>query len=412
MLIWLKMGWRNLWRNRGRTLLQVMAIAGGLLIAIFFRNLAAGSYEKMIYDGTRSGSGHVGFYHNRYLKERKTSFCFPSDEILSGLRKEKGIKHIFPRLIIPGLVQSSRESKGVLVLGMDIEAEKEANPLLDEKKLLSGTLPIGENRTKILIGLKMSQRLQVKMGNKIVVSFQNADGEIANELFRVGGIFQTGISQIDSDMAFVDRETLSKMFGKTGVLHEIAVVLENRHAVPEFLGRIKSHITMPGSVQAFPWMEAMPELYSAIRLDRVQFYISMAILYFLISIGAVNTLLMSVTERTREFGLMRALGLNSTAIRKIILAEALVLGVFGSMLGLALGIMASSYTGKYGLDLSSLVGKTEMAGILVDPIIFSVWDIPAMVVAVIAMIVLVIVTSLYPARRALKIRPSEAMRKY
>lgn len=411
-MFWLKMGWRNLWRNRGRTFLQVLAIAGGLMIGIFFRNLAAGSYEKMIFDGTRSGSGHVGLYHQDYFRDRKTISCFSPAGILARLQENPMVRNVFPRLIVPGLIQSSRESNGTLLLGLDIETEKTVNPLLKRQNLTAGTFPVGDQKTNLLIGSGLAQRLQVKVGNKLVVTFQDAEATFSNHLFRVAGIFHTGITQFDRDVALVDRQTLAKAFGKTEVVHEIAVVLEDRHTLPEFLNWVRGQGNLPGQVQAYPWMEAMPELYGAIRLDGVAFEIMMGILFFLIGIGTVNTLLMSVTERTREFGLLRALGLNSSGIQKTVFAEALVLGILGVTLGVMLGCAASSYTYRYGLDLSRLIGKTEVAGILVDPLIFSIWDLSSMTFFAIVMMIMVVLTSIYPTHRALKIRPAEAMRQH
>ncbi len=412
MSIWLKMGWRNLWRNRGRTFLQLLSIAGGLAVTIFFRNLAVGSYEKMIYDGTRAGSGHVGFYLDGYLKERKTTQCFPPGEILAAVRKDPLVESVFPRLIVPGLAQSSRESKGALFLGVDVEAEKTANPVLARKTMVAGNIPTGYDRGKAYIGVKLAQRLQVKVGNKLVLSFQDSGGKIANELFRVCGIFQSGVSQVDGDMIFLDRECLSSVFGRADAVHEIAVILKDRARMPEFLSSVGKSIPIPASVKAYPWMEAMPELYGGIRIDTVQGAIMMGIIFILIAIGTANTLLMSVTERTREFGLLRALGLDSGSIRKVVFAESVFLTLVGGGLGLLTAAIATEYSRHFGMDFSKFMGTPELAGIQVDPVIFGRWDLDAMGIMVSLMVVLVMVSSLYPAHRALKIRPAEAMRKF
>lgn len=158
----------------------------------------------------------------------------------------------------------------------------------------------------------------------------------------------------------------------------------------------------------------MPQMFQMIELDRVGYLIFVGFLYLLIAIGTVNTLLMNVTERTREFGLLRAMGCNSANLRRMIVAEALVLGLLGAGVGTAAGSVLTWYYSLSGLDLRPLMGNKdlEVAGIVFDPVVFTMWNVPAMVGAVAAMVILVLIASLYPARKALKIRPAEAMRRY
>ncbi|MBF0547573.1 MAG: ABC transporter permease [Candidatus Riflebacteria bacterium] len=411
-MLWIKIGWRNLWRSKARTLLQTAAIAGGIFLTVFFRNLTAGSYAQMIREGTKIGSGHVGFYLDHYLEDRKAEQFFLSTKIIPELRKNQLIDHFFERLTIPGLIQSSRESCGAAIYGMDILAEKDTNPIFQPKNFATGTLSINENRDKAMIGFVMAKSLQVTVGNKIVLSFQDQSGKIVSQLFRISGILKTGIGQIDRSVVFVDRRQLATLFGNPDAVHEIAVLLKDYAFIPAFLQQVDFLAGTSKNVKAYPWEIAMPELSGAISIDRFQLKILFSILFFLIAIGAVNTLLMSVVERTREFGLLRALGLHPSAIRKVILAEGLVLSLLGILIGQVFAFCASLYTHIHGIDLTLLVGKLEVAGMVMDSVIYSGWDIPANLLASFLMIAIVLTSSLYPAHRALKIRPSDAMRKY
>ena len=156
----------------------------------------------------------------------------------------------------------------------------------------------------------------------------------------------------------------------------------------------------------------MPELASAVDMDLFQLMLLLAMLYTVIGIGAVNTLLMSVLERTREFGLCRAMGLGPTPIRKIVMAEAACLSLCGITLGLFLSALASFYTWRHGLDFTFMLGNMEVAGILIDPVIYSGWDFRSMAGMSGIMVCIVLAGSLYPARKALQINPAEAMRKF
>ncbi len=413
-MLWLRLGWRNLWRNRTRTVLQSLAIAGGLFLAIFFKNLATGSYEKVIDDGVRTGSGHVGLYRDGYLADRKTEQSFALGHLATEVARLPGVRSVFSRIYIPGLVQSGHDSRGVLVLGIDAQLEKGINPILHDRHLRAGTLPVAGNVERAVIGEGLAARLQVKLGNKIVISFQDARGKIANVLYRICGLMHTGMAQFDNESVLVDRRRLADEFGAPDHVHEVAVMLADRHRADAFVTALPGVASLPSQVHACTWERAMPQMFQMIELDRVGYLIFVGFLYLLIAIGTVNTLLMNVTERTREFGLLRAMGCNSANLRRMIVAEALVLGLLGAGVGTAAGSVLTWYYSLSGLDLRPLMGNKdlEVAGIVFDPVVFTMWNVPAMVGAVAAMVILVLIASLYPARKALKIRPAEAMRRY
>ena len=165
-------------------------------------------------------------------------------------------------------------------------------------------------------------------------------------------------------------------------------------------------------VDAFQWEDAMPDMANAIKMDYVGFQIMVVFMYLIVGIGTINTLLMSVMERTREFGVIRAIGLSKSGVRKMVLSEAFVLAVAGVVVGLALSVVTGLYTSGHGIDYSFAIKDQGLGGILVEPIMYSAWDWPTMFALGGCMIVLALFASLYPAHYVLKIRPSDAMRKY
>ncbi|MBF0409088.1 MAG: ABC transporter permease [Candidatus Riflebacteria bacterium] len=414
-MLWLKFAWRNLWRNSLRTCIQLFAIAGGIFLTTFLANLQKGSWEKVVYDGVRSGSGHVGIYHEKYLTERKTEHVFQVEELLKFLSSRESnnfVEAYFPRLYVPGLARSSHESRSALILGLDIEKELLSNPILDAKRLVSGELPLKNKKEMACIGAKLAMSLQVNVGNKIVIMFQDSTNNIVSKLFRISGIFRSNVSQFDNSFVLVDRESLAEAYGAPGTAHELALVSRTHTDEKPLLKYISSGTVIPSAARAFPWQEAMPQLHSAIKMDHFQLMLFLIIVYSVIGIGAINTLLMSVMERTREFGLLRALGLNSENIRKVIIFEAMWLAFAGVGTGLFFSFFASLYTWYFGIDFTFLLGNLEVAGILIDPVIHGGWDFGTLIVMSSIMIVLVLSGSLYPAHRALKIKPAEAMRKF
>lgn len=406
----LRLGWRNLGRNPRRTFLQVLAIACSLFLAVFFNNLAFGSYLQMIREGVKAGSGHIGIYHSGYLKDRKIEQVFTVGSAAERLLLIPGVTGVFPRLQLPGLARSSHDSCGVAILGLEFAAEIGSHPLLERRRLKSGAVPSGERG--VLIGDRLAEILRLQVGRKLVVMFQGAGGDICSALFRVEGVFHSGVTQMDAGVIVVSRKILGEAFGTPDVAHELAIMLSGPDRVAGVLGEIRNGNCLPASSAAFPWQEAMPQLDGAIRIDRIQFRFMMLILYLIVGLGSANTLLMSVMERTREFGLFRALGLGPASIRNMVVAEGLVLGMLGMAIGTGSGLLATWYSMKTGIDFSALMGEAEVAGMLIDPVIYSGWDHASTFWFNVGMLLIAVFASLYPAHRALQIRPAQAMRMF
>jgi ABC-type lipoprotein release transport system permease subunit len=411
-MLWLKLAWRNIWRNPGRTLIQLLAIAGSLALAIWLENITRGSYDKMINDGVRMGSGHLSLHHPQYPDQRLLELVFNADKGLEVTADISGVCARLPRLHASGLAKSSQDSKATILLGVDFSAEKSINPVLASSRLVAGKIPDDEDTGLAYVGSGLCQSLRLGIGNKFVVMMQDFKGEIASKLFRIGGIFKSGVQQLDNSTIFVNRKALGKALGDERLVHEIALILDDRHSLQQNLRQLQQKCSGQNRFAAFSWETTSKQLADAIKMDHSQLEIMLLIFFILVAIGTVNLLLMSVIERTREFGLLQALGLGRNGIRKLIFAESLVLGVTGCIAGLVVGTILSLYTWHYGLDLSSMFGPQEVAGMLFEPVIKSIWEWKAMLSMTMMMLLLVIAASLYPTNKALRIGPAEAMRLY
>ncbi len=411
-MLWIKMGWRNLWRNRRRSLIELISIAGSIFLAVFVNNLSVGSYDKMVDDGVLMGSGHIGLYRTNYLELRKTELTMEAKPLVSALEKETSVQAVYPRLHVPGLVRSSRDSRTSLVVGLDINREKNSNPILEGDKIVEGTLPSQDDSKEALMGEVLARELGLKVGNKFVIMVQGAQGEIVSSLFRVSGLIRTNAQMIDAEMVIVPRSVLGEVIGRKDSAHEIAVILHNHRLIKKAFPGISAIARTRDDVEAFRWEKAMPGMFNAIRMDHIGFQIIVVFMYLIVGIGTINTLLMSVMERIREFGVIRAIGLNKNGIRKIVLSEAFVLAVTGVIIGTVLALAAGLYTAKHGIDYSFAMKDQGIANTLIDPIMYSGWDWISTAVLGGGMILLALAASLYPAHYILKTSPSEAMRKY
>lgn len=409
-MLWIKIGWRNLWRNKRRTAIQLSVIAGSMFLAVFYNNFAKGIFEGMVAGGVPSGSGHIGIYHERYLGDRKVSDTFPARAIVEGLDQAPGVSAVLPRVHVPGLLRSSRDSRPAVAVGLDFAREAGQNTLLQAKYLVEGELPKAGNG--ILVGEKLALTLKVKVGKKVVWMAQNADGEIASRLFKVSGILRTRISAIDGGMVFGSREAMAQLIGRAGDAHEVAILLNEPDRAAAMLGKVQELSATAPKAQAYPWQRAMPDLATLIEVGNSKQKSMVFILFAVVAIGTLNTMLMSVTERTREFGMMRALGIGKGAIRSMILAEAFLLSLVGSAIGTALAVLVGLKTSTTGIDLTKAYQDMEMGGVAFDYVVRTGWDWPLTAALFVGMVVLCLLASLYPAGWALKVRPADAMRTY
>jgi ABC-type lipoprotein release transport system permease subunit len=407
MRFWIWFSWRNLWRNRRRTLLQLLAIAGTVFLGVFFQNVATGEYTDMIRMGVRTGSGDVGIYHKHYLQDRGQNQTVPVGPWVARVRQIPGVERVFLRLYVPALVRSPWATQGGVVLGMDLHREAD-HPFLQEHRR-KGHLP-RPGRAEALIGADLAERLGLRVGKKLVVMMQDWDGTTVSALLRVRGILHTGIPEVDARMVVVDRIWLGTLLGDTSRVHEVAVLLKPGVRPHQILRSLQPLLDPFPEVRAYPWEEAMPELRSAIRIDHTSMVIMMLFMYIVVGIGALNVMFMSVLERTHEIGLLRAVGMTARQIHRLVVLEGVQLAIVGALSGSAAAHALTLLLQKPGLDLSGLTSAQSFGGVLWEPVIHPYPDVSGMLTFAGIMILLVILGSWFPARWAAHQPPATAMR--
>lgn len=414
MRLWLKLGWRNLLRAPRRSAIELASISGAVFLCMWTVNLQSGMYPKMIEEGTRMGSGHVGFYHPDYLELRRSDLTFPADGLLERLAREPGVRTALARVHWAGLARSSRDSRGAAMLGLDFARETGINPLLKEKNLAEGRWPAETRPKEAAMGADLARELGLSLGGKFVWTAQAKDGRMVSRLFRVRGLLSTGIPVLDRSAVIVSRAAAADALGAPGQAHELAVLLDDYRRVEAFLPRARELEAAAPGAAAVPWRTAMPQIADAIRLDRASSFVFLGLIFLIVGIGTANTMLMSVVERVREFGVLRGLGLGGPGIVGMVLAEGIVLGAAGSALGVAAGTALGLYQSRYGMDFSSMMGSKgqEFGGVLIEPVLYSGWDWPRVAAIAAIMCAVAAAASIYPTLRALKIRPADAMRRY
>lgn len=404
----LLLAWKNLWRSRRRTLITLAALSFSLMLVQGSHNLSFGVYSAMIDSGVRAGTGHLVVYQQDYVAGRDEKFSFNPQQLANEIGSLDDVQAVLPRLYLPGLAQSSRESRGILLTGIEPHSEWRINPFL--RGLPADQLPSLAGREAVL-GSRLLKELQLKPGNKFVVTLQNRSGDLVSEMFRVRGVVTTGIKNVDKSLLLVGRERAASLAGIPGEIHELAVVLKNQQADRSVYPALQLLVKDRPQLRALSWDEAMPNLSNAIKLDYASSQFIFIILLLIVTIGVINTLLMSVMERFREFGVILAVGASATRLRIMVLLEAFLLGSVSMLFGSLLGSFLTWYLQAVGIDLRDFMdGSLEFGGVVFDPIMRASWDYSYMLQMAGFTLLLSLVAALYPAIKAGRIVPAEALR--
>jgi len=407
----IKLAWRNLLRYRLRTFITLLGVSLSLMLVQTYHNFTTGVYSYMVETGVRSGSGHIDICRGNYLKNTNSGLFYYAAGLPEKIAQIDGVQDVLPRIHLSALAQSSRENRGIQLVGVEIAREMAVNPYL--RNVPHGVLTEPWLNSDALVGSRLVRELKVGIGQKFVITAQDQHGDMVSELFRVRGIIKTGIRDIDHSLVMVARQKAASILGVSDAVHEIAVVLDDAgaaEAVYPVVRRLLEEAERP-VLKAFSWEEAMPNLYNAIRYDYVSVKFLSMIVLVIVTIGVVNTLLMSVMERMHEFGMLRAVGTSPGRLQRMIMGEALLLGELAVVLGTLLGSLTTCYLVHYGFDLRLFIPENlEFGGVLYSSLLYARWDVGWMIESSVYMLLLCLLASIYPAIKASRVTPVEALR--
>ncbi len=401
MLI-LKLGFRNLLRNKKRTILASMAIGMGLAAIIVADGFWKGMIVNMVDSVTKTYIGHGQVHHPKFMETFESQYYIKhSDQIIQSIKSNPDIKGYSQRALSIGMISSAEDSLNVNVMGIVPDSEKDMS--LFSERLIKGAYL--KNESDILIGERLRKKLGVDLGDRIVVTVTNSKtGDIEQELFRLSGIFGIGSKDMDEGFILIHYEKLKRMIAINGPqeivfkFKDLSLVDKNK----DFFDTLNSEI-----VETKSWKQLVPQIVAAIEMSDTSIGIMAAILFSLVALGILNTMFMSLYERTYEFGVVRAIGTKNIQLIKIIVVEAFALAVFSVIIGFIIAAIAGGYMYIYGLDYSG-ISFGEMT--FTDKIHF-VFDWSQVTIFPVALILFTVIISLYPAIHAIKTIPAEALHK-
>jgi putative ABC transport system permease protein len=412
-IVWvlMKLAWRNLWRNMRRTLITMVAIGLGLALAMVSIGLGDGGHEQMIESGVRMGAGHITVQPLGYQKNPSNDKIIPDeDPVLRALKDIPQIREVSLRIVGKGLINSAANSSGISFRGVDPTQEGDKSLLAPH--LISGEHLSVRDTRDILIGEKLAQKLKVSVGKKVVLMGQDASSEVSSALFRVKGIYKTGVSDLDRYFCLISLKGARDFLGLEQGVTQVAIYLGSQFEIEKVLSLLRSRLPSL-SVEVLPWQEVMPDLLRFVQLDDAGNYLFLGIILVIVALGILNTILMSVLERTREFGMMLALGLSPGFLFLMIIFETTFLAMLSMVFGGALGFGGHHYFATVGLNITGFTAeKLTLAGTIISPTLYSYLR-PMRVVGLLIIIFLVtLVTGLYPAVKASRLAPIKAIYQY
>ncbi|MCR9941431.1 ABC transporter permease [Vibrio owensii] len=404
-----KLAWRNLWRNKLRTSIMLGAMVFGLMGVVAMMGFMNGLVDSMIKNAISWQTSHLQIQQKSYLVNPELKDVIPGAEKISKvLASNREVKAISERFLADGMIASARSTRGIRINGVNIDQEQNITPL--SKHIVDGEWLSEEGRNPILVSSKIAERLKLRVGSKVVLTLSDVNGEVAGAAFRIRGIFKTPSTGFDDGNVYVRKNDLEKVAGLSGT-HEIAILLiSNNDAELKQLLAFTHSILPPESkdlLSVRPWQEIQPLLSTMMSTMDVSNQVMLVVFVLAMTLGIINIMLMSVFERTREFGVLMAVGMQKHKIRLLIVFETLFLGLSGCALGLlgsAIMLKVLSITGL------SLAGMAEGLGAYgVDTLLYPRVSIAEYQMIIVAIFVASFIAALYPARQILKHRPVDAM---
>ncbi|HEY5683238.1 MAG TPA: FtsX-like permease family protein [Sulfuricaulis sp.] len=397
----LTLAWRNLWRHTRRTLMILFAFVLGVWSMIVIAAITRGSMEQQLDKSILNLTGHIQIHVAAFRDDPVIEHRFIPPPALETALTGENITARAQRVRVPAVISSERESAGVTLVG--IEPQRERGLSFIATAVTDGRLLESPDDQGLLLGRKLAERLETGLGRRVVLMSQDVNNRVADRGFRVVGIFDTQPRQMEEAYVFIGRATAQKMLKLDDHITEVAVMTADRDRLEEPLARLRA--TVPGlGVQ--PWTVLEPLLVLTRKITDVILIIWYAIVFAAMSFGLVNTLLMAVFERTREFGLFQSLGMPPAHILGQVLVESLILLALALVIG-NLVAAGTVYALRDGIDLTSVAAGMELMG--VAPIIYPAWSSGDVAAANLLVFVLGLAASLYPAWRAARHVPVEAI---
>ncbi|MDH4158260.1 MAG: ABC transporter permease [candidate division Zixibacteria bacterium] len=399
-----KIAFRNVFRQKRRTILTVLTMFGGFTLASISIAWSDGSYNNIISMFTRNRLGHIQIHARGYL-DRPSLYKNIQDyekvgEIIAGV---PGVEQWTPRLYSAGLVSVGEKSAGAQIIGIDPEKENSATRF--DKKIISGRGFSAPPAREALLGEGLARVLKARVDDEVVIVSQAADGSIANDVFTVIGLVSSGDQVYDQTAFYLPLRDAQELLALPGKIHELVVIVADLDLVLQVAADIERNLSLPELAVA-PWQEFAKSFYTAMKADQQGSWIMLFVITLVVTVGVLNTVLMTVLERIREYGVMRALGTSPGQVFRLVQVEVIIMAVMSVIIGCLL-----AYVINYALSIHGITMPTPFTyGGVEFTTMYTELNTRSFYIPGITVVLAAVFISIFPALKAARTTPVRAMR--
>lgn len=406
MWFYIKLAWRNVFRNKRRTIIAGIAIGIGLACLIFYDGLIIGMEEVAIRSATDSFIGEAQIHREGFQSSRDTVLTINrSEEVIKELEEDPLVKDYSPRTMAMGMITSPANVNSVILVGIDPQRERTISKVDDAIK--EGNFFSEASPRDIVIGSKLAEILEIGLGDRVVATVSTAHGgDLSQEMFRVSGIYHFSIADMDQGLAFIRLPVAQKMLGIGGQIHEIAIKFDQLKYASQKDIPFWEIFSRHGN-EAISWGELLPQLKNIFDMMGTFRFIMAFLLIIVVIFGIINTLFMSLYERLFEFGVLRAVGTRPWGVFKLMMAESGSLGIISAAIGIVISLILTGLVAKTGIDYRGI----EFAGTTFNDLLFPVMKIYQFIVYPAGLFIFTLLVGIYPAIVASRMSITDAIRR-
>jgi ABC-type lipoprotein release transport system permease subunit len=400
------MAWRNIWRHKARSLVIMMSIALGLFAGVAVLALYEGMMVGRVRTVIDEETGHIQIHHPQFGNEFEPRFIIsPASEILQKISTIPEIIQVNKRTLVNGMLSTPTGTAGVQVVGIDTSTEYTFSSLKNKIKEGKGFNP--GKKHQAIIGKKLAKKMKLHLGSKLVLMFNDTSNNLVSSAYRVAAIYQSTNAPLDERIVYVSGDELSSLVGQPGQFHQIGLKLREDKSVDLVSGKLQQLLP---DVKVETWKVLSPETEFMVKTVDTYSYIIMIIIMIALAFGILNTMLMAIMERTREIGMIAALGTSRTRIFFLVLLETVLLTLAGAPIGIFAGWATAEYFHKNGLDLSSM-GEEMMSNYGFTTMIYPEFPAEKLIPVLSIVMITALLSSLIPALKAIRMKPIDALKK-
>jgi len=405
------LAWKNLWRNKLRSAVIILAIAIGIIGGIVSDGLMSGMTDQRVNAAIANEVSDIQIQNPKFLLNNEIQYTLPKNlHLVQKIRAYPEVKGVSARLDCQAMATSASAGSGIVAYGVEPSEEVQVSDI--HNHIIQGSYLNDKQRIPAVVGKKLAKKLNLELNDRIIITLADTSGTITSGAFQIVGIYKTSNDRFDASAVFVRKKDLAALLDvSTATTHQLAIRLKDNNQTDLVVKKIHhdfQQLIDQKVITVRSWHQIAPLLQSMIAMMNMFSYIFMMVILVALAFGIVNTMMMAIMERTREIGMLMALGLNKRKTFTLIMLETIFLSLVGALVGLIISLFIAHHYATYGIDLSS-VGK-GMNSIGYSAIVYFRVNTEFYFTTIFMVIIIAIISAISPARKALKLQPASAIR--